>query len=143
MISERNHCFNFSLFRCLSLSRFVFFSKLFCSASVRFTPVLLARQISTQPVDWNNEIAAHSADVIADSSFIKHDYNRIVQYRQLVEQIKVATKQRCIADSLLINKALALNPNYYHAHQLAGYFWENCGFQIKAKQEFDEADRLR
>lgn len=100
-------------------------------------------RVFSDTVDWNNEIATHSADVIADSSFIKHDYNRIVQYRQLVEQIKVATKQRCIADSLLINKALALNPNYYHAHQLAGYFWENCGFQIKAKQEFDEADRLR
>lgn len=39
-----NHCgivyaFNFGLFRCLVASRRVFFSMLFCSSSVRSTPV--------------------------------------------------------------------------------------------------------
>lgn len=82
--------------------------------------------------DFSRELADKKLTIAADSTFIRNDYARIVEFRALAKQIKksISTDSPLSADSL--NKLVAVNPNMYHTYELLGNYYAHFDNPAKA-----------
>ena len=82
--------------------------------------------------DFSRELADKKLTIAADSTFIRNDYARIVEFRALAKQIKksISADSPLSADSL--NKLVAVNPNMYHTYELLGNYYAHFDNPAKA-----------
>lgn len=105
--------------------------------SVIFKPSQLLMWVSTSPWQsgqyvcydlktiFNNtsflkEIKNDSLTIVADSIFLKNDYNKVVEFRKLAKEIKLYTQKGVRISNEKLDYFKSLNPNHYYSYALIG-----------------------
>ncbi len=63
--------------------------------------------------------------IAADSTFMANDYNRVVEYRAKIKEIKSAISSKGELSNEFISTFMMVNPNHYYTYRILGdYFYE-------------------
>ncbi len=80
-----------------------------------------------------------SMDVEPDSLFINRDYPRLLRFREMSKEVKLAMKCGEILGDDFVNQFIELNPHYYYTYRLLGDYYESISHEDGAKYMYSKA----
>lgn len=89
--------------------------------------------------NFSKELFADSLTITADSTFLKTNLQKVIDYRRMVKEIKNAMKQNKPLGNQDLEKFIQLNPNYYYVYSLLGDYHHHFAYQNKAISNWKKA----
>lgn len=127
--------------------------------SVIFQPHELKMWVSTSPwqsgpyicYDLNQVFTADVAgnqlydsrwSIAADTAFVRHDYNRVVEFRRQSQLIRSSIRKGEELQEAFLQKYLQLNPCYFGTYDLVGDYYQSQGHTDRAVRYWKQALQL-
>lgn len=78
-------------------------------------------------------------DLVSDTLFMRHDYPRLIAYRERVKEIKSAKNEKRPLSKEYIDNFTLLNPNHYYTYRLLGEYYASQGQNNSAIDMYNRA----
>ncbi len=82
--------------------------------------------------NFSGEIYESELTIEADSDFIKNDYPKILRYRELVKETRLAIHTKKPLSATTLTEIQTTNPNFYHTYSVLGDYYNHFNEPQKA-----------